>query len=182
MTTFTNKAIRFITAAALGLGLLWSAPSRGAPPNTIGGSAALCDPWSPQSCAKPNSTGELPTTALPSDATSVSASSGNVTNAAAVATLAAVASKTNYLSGFQITAAGATAAACVNATVVGLLGGTRTYTFCAPAGVAVGATPLVVNFSPPLPASATNTAIVVTLPALGAGNTNAAASAQGYVR
>lgn len=62
MTTLTSKAVRFITAAALGLGLLWSAPSRGAPPNTIGNSVAVCDPWNPQRCAQPDASGNLPIT------------------------------------------------------------------------------------------------------------------------
>lgn len=111
---------------------------------------------------------------------SVANSSGNVANAAATATLPGVAGKITQLAGFQITAAGATAAAVVVATVTGLAAGTLSYVFTAPAGVAVGATPLVVNFDPPLPASAPNTPIVVTLPALGAGNTNAAVSANGF--
>lgn len=52
MTTLTNRLIRFITASALGLGLLWSAPSHGAPPNTISNSVAVCDPWNPQLCSR----------------------------------------------------------------------------------------------------------------------------------
>lgn len=62
MTTLTNRIIRFTTAAALGLGLLWSAPSRGAPPNTIANSVAVCDPWNPQRCAQPDASGNLPIT------------------------------------------------------------------------------------------------------------------------
>lgn len=111
--------------------------------------------------------------------TPIAAASGNVANANAVATLAAVAGKLNYLEGFTLTAAGATAGLPVVATVTGLAAGTLSYIFTAPAGVLVGALPLVVAFDPPLPASAPNTAIVVTLPALGAGNTNAAAEAHG---
>lgn len=109
-----------------------------------------------------------------------SVSSGNVANASAAATLAASLQQFNYLMGFEITAGGATAGACVNATVTGLLGGTQTYVFCTPTGATLGATPLVVEFAPPLPSAAFNTAIVVTLPALGAGNTNAAVSIHGY--
>ena len=112
--------------------------------------------------------------------TIINASSGNVANAAAVATLAAAAGKHTFLAGFALTAAGATGALVVNATVTGLVGGTATFTFTAPAGVAVGASPLVVTFDPPIRSSAQNTAIVVTLPALGAGNTNAAANAWGF--
>lgn len=118
---------------------------------------------------------------LPATATAVSVSSGNQANANAVATMAAVAAKTNYITGFQITASGATSAGVVNATVVGLLGGTATYTFTVPAGATTAAQPLQVTFANPMPASAVNTAIVVTLPALGSGNTNAAVNAQGYV-
>jgi hypothetical protein len=112
--------------------------------------------------------------------TSLQASSGNVANASAVATLAAAAGKTNYLSNVIIAGAGATAASVVLATITGLLGGTVTIPVAVPAGVTTGIAPLVLNFNPPLPASAANTAIVVTLPALGAGNTNAAVTAAGY--
>jgi hypothetical protein len=78
----------------------------------------------------------------------VGVSSGNVANANAVATLAAVPNKVNYLSTVRMTA--------------------------------VGATPLVLEWDPPLQSTAPNTAIVCTLPALGAGNTNAAVSASGF--
>lgn len=116
------------------------------------------------------------------DATLVQAASGNVANASAAATLAAVSGKTNYLSGFTITASGATAASVVTATVTGLKGGTVAYTVAVPAGVTASVQPLVVSFYPALPASAANTAIVVTLPALGSGNTNATVSATGYYK
>lgn len=116
---------------------------------------------------------------------SISASSGNVANASAIATLpAATASvgvgRTTYISGFTLTASGATAGLAVVATVTGLLNGTLSYIFTAATGATLGSTPLAVNFDPPLPASAVNTAIVVTLPGLGLGNTNACASANGF--
>lgn len=98
------------------------------------------------------------------------------------ATLPAVAAKTNYITGFEITAAGATAGAAVQALVSGVVGGPLAYSFVAPAGVAVGALPLAVEFIPPLPGAAVNTAITVSLPALGAGNTNASVVAHGYVQ
>lgn len=108
-------------------------------------------------------------------------SSGNVANSAAVATITGTAQQWTYITGFEITYGGATSAACVNATVTGLLGGTATYVVCAPAGVAVSGNVLRVEFVPPLGSAATNTNIVVTLPALGAGNTNAAVVAHGFV-
>jgi hypothetical protein len=112
--------------------------------------------------------------------TPISASSGNVANASAIATLAGATAKTTYISGFRCDASGATAGLAVSLTVVGLLGGTQTYEFTFPSGVAVGATPVFQTFNPPYPASSTATAIVVTLPAGGAGNTNATCNAQGF--
>ena len=116
----------------------------------------------------------------PAGAVPVQAASGNVANASAVATLPGVAGKTTYITGFAITGGGATAASLVSATLAGLLSGTATYTIGAVAGVLLSNSALVVNFSVPLPASALNTAIVLTVPALGAGNTNSAVSAQGF--
>lgn len=117
----------------------------------------------------------------PVGATPVTGGSGNVANASAVATLAAGgAGVTTWISGFTVTAAGATAAANVQVTVAGLLGGSRVYVFTFPAGAAVAAQPLNVQFPAPLPASAVNTAITVTVPAAGAGNTHTAVVATGF--
>jgi len=115
----------------------------------------------------------------------VGAQSGNVAAAAAVATLQAVPNRKTYLCGFHATAAGATAGVAVNLTVTGLdpvqiPGGQLNYVFTAPTGATVSAEPLVVAFDPPLPASAVNVPIVVTLPSLGAGNTNACVVAHGF--
>lgn len=110
----------------------------------------------------------------------VGASSGNVANANAVATLAAVPGDVNYLSTAEFTAAGATAGAVVVATITGVLGGPLSYVFTAPTGATVGAEPLILQWDPPLQSTAPNTDIVVTLPALGAGNTNAAVSISGF--
>jgi hypothetical protein len=111
---------------------------------------------------------------------SVGASSGNVSNATAAASLAAVVGKTNYVAGFEITASGATLAGSVNATLSGIMGGPFSYAFAVPAGATLGAQALVVSFDPPLPATATNTAITLSLPALGLGNTNAAVNIRGF--
>lgn len=119
--------------------------------------------------------------AMPSTSTAVTSSSGNVAAASAVGTLPAVAGRTNYISGFQITGAGATAASVVVATLVGIISGTASYVVAVPAGAAVGISPIDVRFTTPVPASAVNTAIVLTLPSLGAGNTNAAVSVQGFL-
>lgn len=130
--------------------------------------------------ALPAGTNTIGNVGIVSTGTTVIGDSGNVANASAVATLAGTAAKTTYITGFCLAASGATLGNDVSATITGLLGGTKTYTFTFPAGVLVAANPINVQFSRPLPASAQNTAIVVTLPAGGAGNTNATATAEGY--
>jgi hypothetical protein len=110
----------------------------------------------------------------------ITAASGNVANAAAVATLPGVVGRTTYITGFEVTATGSTAVLIVLVTVAGVVTGTLTYVFVFPAGATTLATPLIVEFSRPIPASAQNTSIVVTLPAGGAGNTNAAVVAHGF--
>lgn len=117
----------------------------------------------------------------PASSTPVAVASGNVANASAVAALPAVAAKTNYISGFEVTGTGATAGLPVLVTIAGVLGGTLTYVYAAAVGALVSNTPLIVRFEPPLPASAVNTAITATVPALGAGNTNSAVVIHGYV-
>jgi len=116
----------------------------------------------------------------PIGSTVVTGGSGNVANGSAVATLAATPSVTNYLTGFTVTAGGATAAANVQVTVAGLLGGSRVYVFTFPTGATVAAQPLTVQYPTAIPASAANTAITVTVPASGAGGTHCAVVATGY--
>jgi len=111
---------------------------------------------------------------------SLTASSGNVAAAVATATLAANATKTTYITGFEITGAGATAGAAVVVTVTGTIGGTMSFVYTAATGAAVGNFPLIVDFPEPVPGSAINTAIVVSCPSLGAGNTNNAVVAHGF--
>jgi len=120
---------------------------------------------------------ELP---YPPGATPVTGDSGNVAAATATATLPGVAGQTTYITGFEITASGATAAAVVTATVTGGISGTLHYTFGAPAGVTAMCTSLTITFPRPIPASAQNTAIAVALPSLGSGNTNATVVAHGF--
>lgn len=107
-------------------------------------------------------------------------STGNVAAAIATATLPAKAGKFLHLCGFEITASGATLGLPVVATVTGCIGGTLSYIFDFPAGVLVGANPLIVTYDPPLVALTAGTTIVVTLPSGGGGNTNAAISAHGF--
>lgn len=113
-------------------------------------------------------------------ATPLTAHSGNVAAGTAAATLTGTATTTVYITGFECTASGSTAALVTNLTVTGTLGGTMTYTFVFPAGVAAQATPLIVEYPVPIPASAVNTAIVVSNPTGGSGNTNSSCNAHGF--
>ena len=115
----------------------------------------------------------------PAASTALTSSSGNVAAATATATLAGAAGQTTYLSGLLISGAGATAdqrghghghEPCRRHDVDHGSGA---------AGATVGITPLYLDFNP-APASAVNTSIVLSLPSLGAGNTNATVSAWGY--
>lgn len=121
------------------------------------------------------------TSEYPIGATPLIASSGNVAASAATATLPGVAGKTTFITGFSVTGAGATAGSIVSVTATGLIGGvTATYNLAVVAGVLLGNVPLVIQFIKPIPANAINTAIVVTVPSLGLGNTNSSVVAHGY--
>lgn len=112
----------------------------------------------------------------------ITASSGNVSAAPATATLAAAVGKVTYLCGMMVTSSGSTGAAVVNGTITNTVSGTMTFTYATVAGVTLGNTPLVVPFTPCISAAAPNTTIPVSLPSLGAGNTNTTVSAWGYQR
>lgn len=111
----------------------------------------------------------------PSNATPITGSTIGTT-AATVATLAGAASKTTYICGFTITA-DATAALAGAATVAGTISGSLNY--IQSVGAATSAQQLTQSFIPPIPASATNTAITVTSAAAGTGG-NTAVTAWGY--
>lgn len=140
------------------------------------------NPREPGFCQLVDASGNLtaPDNGLtPQGGTAVAGSSGDVANATAAASLAAVAAKTNYITGFEVAGTGATAAATVLVTVTGLKGGTMTYPLVAAAGAGVANPMLAVQFAPPHPASAANTAITVSCPALGAGNLHNVANVRG---
>ena len=125
---------------------------------------------------------ELGSNPLPIGATAVGGTSGNVGAGAVVASLAANLTKTNYVTGFEVTGAGATGTSNIIITLTGLLGGTRSYILVIPAGVNAFVAPLIVAFPTPLPGSAVNTAITVTSPSFGAGNTHSCANIHGFVK
>jgi hypothetical protein len=94
-------------------------------------------------------------------------------------TFASAAGKRNFICGFDITGLGATAATFVEATLAGL-GTTMKFGVVVPAGATVGITPVRVTFPWPMPASADATAITLSVPSFGSGNTKAVASMWGF--
>jgi hypothetical protein len=111
----------------------------------------------------------------------VSASGGAQANAA---TITSAVGRMAYIEGFDVTGGGATAAGIVNITTSGLANN-LTYSMNVLAGVtgpvnAQGG--VFLRFPTPIPASGTNTNITVTLPSLGAGNTNASITVYGFTQ
>ena len=95
-------------------------------------------------------------------------------------TIAAVAGRTGFCTGFSVDGLGATAASVIEVTLAGLVGGTKRYKLSIPAGATTAISRLVVEFSRPIPATAVNTAIVLTVPSFGAGNTSVVAEVHGF--
>lgn len=117
---------------------------------------------------------------FPLGATPITATSGVVGAATATATLPGVAAKTTYLQGLRITSSGATAATVVTCTVTGTISGSLNYVQTVVAGVTLANPGVSESFGGGLIASAPNTAIVVSCPSLGSGNTAIAINAYGY--
>jgi hypothetical protein len=88
---------------------------------------------------------------------------------------------TTWVTGFEVTGLGATAAISVLVTLTGAIGGTLNYDIAVPAGATTSIVPLIVDLPPPgIPASGVNTAITLNVPTFGAGNVAVAASIRGY--
>lgn len=122
----------------------------------------------------------IQTSAYPSGATALIAV-GSGANAIATATLAAAAGKTTYIAGYIIESTGATGASIVTPTIATLTGGiTITRLLSVVAGASTKNEVLSQTFNPPIPADAANSAITVSVPALGAGNTGSRVIAWGY--
>lgn len=97
-----------------------------------------------------------------------------------VATLAAAAGKYNYLTGIIISGLGATGATGVIVVVDGILGGPISFTVPILAGATTAIIPFIWNPTVPLRSSDVNTAITVTVPSFGTGNTSARVVATGF--
>lgn len=117
---------------------------------------------------------------LPARAVEVHATATGA-NSAMAATMPAVPGWINVLVGYDITGAGATAASVLSVTTTGLAV-ELAQKLVVPAGVTTNAANTSWTVRPPFgrKASAVNTAVVVNVPAFGAGNTAAAINIYGY--
>jgi hypothetical protein len=95
------------------------------------------------------------------------------------AAITATANLMNYCTGFDIDGLGATAGSAIAVTLAGILGGTLTWEVGIPAGVTVPFT-YSRRFDPPLQASAIDTAITLTVPSFGSGNTQSNCNIYGF--
>lgn len=118
----------------------------------------------------------------PISQSAVDLTSGVVANAQAQVTMPAVAGKTNILNGIEVTGLGATAGSTITGTIAGVQGGTEEFFVTVPAGVGLPITPVNITFPGGLQASGPGVAIVVTVPAFGAGNVNAELNTQGVLQ
>lgn len=118
-----------------------------------------------------DSAGNLKTSLIQASPVNSSAT-GDATHSA-VATLPGVANKTTYISGFTMTTTAPASAVNGVATIAGLLGGTMYYQV--QESTAQGFQ-LTIIFAQPIPASAQNTAIYVTIPAIAGGGLTAVAA------
>jgi hypothetical protein len=107
-------------------------------------------------------------------------SSARGTNATITATLPAAVGKSTYITGFAVHAGFATAGIELDVQVTGIPT-TLDFDIRVPTSAGNVAGMWQSNyFQPPLPSSATNTAIVVTVPAAGAGDSGTSVCAWGY--
>lgn len=114
--------------------------------------------------------------------TPIVATSGNVANASAVATIPAVEGKIAHLVGIRVSGLGATAADTVDVSITGVAGDDLVYPYTAIEGAGLANTALDETFATAAPAPDDETDIVVTCPALGAGNTHNQVVAFGFYR
>lgn len=110
-------------------------------------------------------------------AVSASGSQAAAANAAAVATLPAVAGKTNYLTGLVLAVGSAAAAVNLVCTVTGVVGGPWSMVLV---GGTVTGDQIFMPFVQPVPASGAGVAITATIPASGVSGPPIAAVVTGY--
>lgn len=104
----------------------------------------------------------------------------NAGNAILTASLAAEVGKTNFLAGVYVDVPGATAGSIIDVTVTNTIGGTIHIPYGVATGAAIDGPLKLLTFSPPIPGSAPNTIMTITVPAAGAGNTQQSCGIWGF--
>jgi len=137
---------------------------------------ALCAPVASQQVTN----GSVTVNPYPQNAIPITGNSGNVANSLAFASIPAVAGKTSYICGFHFSSSGSTAAAIVLGGIGNIVGGGGTFVVTSVAGATLKNPDTIVTYTPCIPANAPNTAVTASVPALGAGNTNASIYCWGY--
>lgn len=95
-------------------------------------------------------------------------------------TLTGSAGLTTYMTGFEVTGAGATSASVIAISTTGVAGAQLQYSLVIPAGATTSITPLIVEFTEPVASSAVAGNIVLQVPSFGVGNTNVAVTIHGF--
>ncbi len=116
--------------------------------------------------------------------TQTQVSAGLTGAAAAIApSMPAVAGKFNYVTGISIDGKGATAGS-IQAALLSGLPKTLAFVFVVPAGAntPLGGGKVSIAFNPPLQASGINTAVTLSVPSFGVGNTSEIATISGYTQ
>jgi hypothetical protein len=122
-----------------------------------------------------------PATPGASGSTQTWKASANSTAATAITvSLTAEAGRTNFVTQVVLSTGGATAGIILDVTITGVIGGTLHIVYAVPTGALLAATPLVVNFNPPLQSTAVNQIVTLTMPTAGAGNTQQTAAIYGF--
>jgi len=121
----------------------------------------------------------------PTNATPIIINSANAANATLTVSIPNAPGTWNYLTGASCTSNGATASSYVSATITGIIGGTITAILFVPINTSAGnIVPLgsagLAPIKYPWPASAVNTAITLSVPALGTGNSLTRCTLEGF--
>jgi hypothetical protein len=95
-------------------------------------------------------------------------------------TVPALAGKTIYVTGIEVTGSGATAASNVAITLASSATTQANWTFVVPAGATLQATPLVIEFQDPIVGLAPGNTAVLTVGTFGSGNTGASVTIHGF--
>jgi hypothetical protein len=145
------------TAAMAGTDTYFDTPGGGGVNGAVGMCLNTSNKAVPCSAANvaPSPVGEAPYPLNPVTAAFATPITGNATGStgAVVGTLAGAASKTTYICGFSVSAAGTASVGPV--TIAGLIGSSQVYQLTAPGSISQ-------IFTPCIPASAVNTSITIT--------------------